>query len=268
MLGSFSTIEAQDFQGHVYVLGHLHPVFPSNSVKNEFYRVAQLTPKDSLTSDIFYNTLSQHNYLARAMCWVWEVDSVETYIVIPRDSATLKQFVESLNTAPNQVFLEGLVGDLGPVASPNDCYGKQLPLVLCHHFEVTTQTDFVTLIVNETRLPQNEAQSVLSNLLRLTNIAGNTNEQRAVNFLTYTYFELYKYLGTQLHPSSPDVEIFRYGAVRSEPVPETGDRTVLSIIFEFPNPQTAIQESCYVRVDVTERYPFVTGTLAEGTPES
>ncbi len=264
-----NTTNEQNFQGYVYALGNLYPVFPSNSVKNEFYRVANLTAQNTLTTEIFYTTLNQNNYLAKAMCWVWKIGSIESYIVIPKYASTLKKFVDSLNPPSNQSYLESLTGDLGPAAPPALCFGKQLPIVWCYHFDISnTLTDFITLIVNQTGLQQNVAQSVLSNLLRLADNLGNTDKHRALNFLTLTYFELYKFLGDKLQPSSPDDEIFLYGGVRSDPVPDKGNRTVLNIIFDYQDPTTAIHESCYVQVDVTERFPFVVGTLAEGTPDS
>ena len=48
----------------------------------------------------------QNRYLVRELCWVMNIEGLETYIVLPRDSADFDLRIESIRMRPQTTDLE------------------------------------------------------------------------------------------------------------------------------------------------------------------
>ena len=73
---------------YVYALGRITPRFPSLAVEKEFAQATGRAETAGLTDrQALQSVLSQRSnrYLARQLCWVLEIEGLETYLLVPRD---------------------------------------------------------------------------------------------------------------------------------------------------------------------------------------
>src|SRR5229473_5778664 len=84
---------------YVYALGRVTPRFPSLAVEKEFAQATGRAETAGLTDrQALQSVLSQRSnrYLARQLCWVLEIEGLETYLLVPRDPADVYFLVEAL----------------------------------------------------------------------------------------------------------------------------------------------------------------------------
>ena len=81
--------------------------------------------------------------------------------------------------------------------------------------------------------------------------AGATDEHRALNYLAVRYPAVYATAAEAFTRNSS------LTAVEVRPSPLSGARKVVEVIFSFTNRQTDVTEKFFVRVDVTEDFPFL-----------
>jgi PatG C-terminal len=81
--------------------------------------------------------------------------------------------------------------------------------------------------------------------------AGATDEDRARNYLAVRYPVVYT-RATEAHARNQALT-----AVEARPSSLSGARKVVEIIFSFTDRQTDVVEKSFVRVDVTEEFPFL-----------
>jgi len=74
---------------------------------------AGLTDRQALQSVL---TQRANRYLARQLCWVLEIEGLETYILRPRDPADFDLLVEALRPTPSLVDVDIVVGVRGGIA--------------------------------------------------------------------------------------------------------------------------------------------------------
>ena len=75
-------------------------------------------------------TRPENRYLARHLCWVVTVEGIETYILVPRDSADVQLLIEALRPAPSLMDVDVVIGTRGPIAPPTLCNGLIVPIVV------------------------------------------------------------------------------------------------------------------------------------------
>src|SRR5262245_9391744 len=79
---------AQPEPAFVYALGQIEPRFPSLSIEKEYAQVRAGTDYSGATErEALIGTIGnpENRYLARNMCWVLNIEGLETYILVPRD---------------------------------------------------------------------------------------------------------------------------------------------------------------------------------------
>ena len=59
-----------------------------------------------------------NRYLARQLCWVYVIESLETYILVPRDRADLDLLIEAVRSDPTRDDVDVVIGTRGPLAPP------------------------------------------------------------------------------------------------------------------------------------------------------
>jgi hypothetical protein len=254
---------------YVLAAGKLKPEFPSDSVKREFYRVVVPPPETTPTDAYFYSVLSNASnfYLAKSLCWIFEIGGIESYVVIPANSNQLKAFITVLNQQDKtDPMFDTVVGRLGPMAPPEMCNGRTLPLLMLCRLENQTVTSFVASINKETALDTTVAENLFNNLIKLTDNNGSSDEHRAVNYLVLTCIDLYRFLGDSLSESVNDTQIFPFNGVTAKPIDGNGGRKKIQIVFQYENPKTTAQEYLNCEVDVTDMFPFVAVNISSGKP--
>src|SRR5260370_6461266 len=111
---------------YVYALGRITPRFPSLAVEKEFAQAtgraetAGLTDRQTLQSVL---SKRSNRYLARQLCWVLEIEGLETYLLVPRDPADFDLLIEALRPTPSPMDIDVVVGMRGPIAPPEMCNG-------------------------------------------------------------------------------------------------------------------------------------------------
>ena len=86
--------------------------------------------------------------------------------------------------------------------------------------------------------------------------AGATDEHRATNFLAVRYPAIYA-LAAERHAQDNTLT-----AVEVRLSPLSGTRKVVEVIFAYTNRNTDVTEKFFVRVDVTEEFPFLVTKLS------
>ena len=90
----------------------------------------------------------------------------------------------------------------------------------------------------------------------MTDNAGATDEHRALNYLAVRYPAIYE------HSAAAYAADSALSAVEVRPSRLSGSRTILDVIFSYRHRQTDVIDKQYVRVDVTEQFPFLVTKLS------
>jgi PatG C-terminal len=243
---------------YIYALGKIEPRFPSLALEKEFMQAsgrastAGLTDAQSLQAVL---SQRQNRYLLRSLCWVLTIEGLETYILAPRDAAEFDLLLESLRPNPSPMDIDAVIGIQGPLAPPSMCNGLTIPLVLLEQLYSFDRDSLVKAIPKPKELSAKDftaaAEEVLARIMQLADNAGATNEHRALNYLALRYPAIYA-TATECHArdcslSGVDVRQSRL----------SGTRNIVDVIFSYTNRNTAVTEKYFVRVDVTEKFPFL-----------
>lgn len=247
----------------VYAIGRIEPRFPMLSVEKEFAQAtgradtANLTDRRALHRVL---TAREHRYLARQLCWVMTIEGLETYIVVPRDPADLDLLIEAVRPSPRATDIDVVIGDMGPIAPPTLCNGLTVPIVVfdqIYSFDVDQLTGSIPRpdSVEEDRFKE-MAEEVFNRVMHIGDNAGATPEHRALNYLAVRYPALYAAVAeAQARNAS-------LSAVEVRPSALSGTRQIVDVVFSFTDRATDVVEKRFVRVDVTERFPFLVTRLS------
>lgn len=246
----------------VYAIGRIEPRFPSLSVEKEFAQVAGRAETVGLTDrQVVHEVLSERSnrYLARQMCWVMTIEGMETYIVVPRDPADVELLVETVRPAPTPMDLDCVIGVYGPIASPSMC-GLAVPIVAFDQIYSFDRDSLLNAIPRPEKVTAKDfspvAAEVFDRIMQLTDNAGATDEHRALNYLAVRYQAIYAAAAAAFarNASITSVEVVRSRL--------SVTRTVVDVIFAFTDRATDVTDKSFVRVDVTEEYPFLVTKLS------
>jgi hypothetical protein len=279
---------------YVYAIGTVTARFPSLNIEKEFMQAWGKNPEQVLKisdSDKFaVLSQGQNLYLAREMCWVFQSGDIDLYILRPRSYVELTDLVTCLVATPNQVSYALIIGTLGPIAPASLCNGAQLPLVTCNQVFSFTGQAFINSIVNEvTKDPAligkitppeggtaaqpaapgtagltqqqldtvtNAATNAFSVLTLLTDNTGQTDEHRAINYLTFKSRALY----------TKEIEMeqrgFTLNSVTAQPDSLSGTRRIQDVILLYASTSTTQVERYFTRIDVSGQFPFMVNDLA------
>jgi hypothetical protein len=249
---------------YVYALGKVGWRFPKQSVEKEFAQVTGRTESAGLTDTEAVHTIltqRQNRYLVRQLCWVLTIEGLETYILAPRDPVDLELLVEAVRPAPSPLDIDIIIGLRGPIAPPELCNGLMVPIIL---FDQIYSFDRSALIKN---IPRPEAiaakqftsaaEELFDRIMQLADNAGATDEHRALNYLVVRYPAIYA-KAAEAYGRSCSLT-----AVEVRPSRLNSTRKIVDIIFAFTNRNTDVTEKYFVRVDVSEEFPFLVTKLSQ-----
>ncbi|WP_327733372.1 hypothetical protein OG749_05320 [Streptomyces nojiriensis] len=255
---------ASDGPSFVYAIGRIEPQFPSLSSEKEFAQVAGVSNTVGLTDpEVLQRVLSDpaNRYLARQMAWVLVIESMETYLLVPRDPADIERLIESVRPAPKRDDVDVVVGVRGPLAPPELARGLVVPIV---YFDQIYSFDTDSLIRSIPRdagnLPDkfdDAARSLFERMVLVGDNAGGTDAHRALNYLVLRYPLIYARSAEQIALNSNLVSVDVHSSSLGN-----GVRRVVDVVFNFTNRATDVTESFFVRVDVTEEFPFLVTKLS------
>jgi|SRR5437870_7550602 len=243
---------------YVYAIGRVEARFPTLALEKEFAQATGRATTAGLTDrQAVQSVLSEHQnrYLARQLCWVFLIEGLETYLLAPRDPADLELLLEALRPAPRPTDVDVVIGILGPIAPPEACNGLMLPIVV---FDQLYSFDIDTLIKS---IPRPEkikadqfepaAEELLSRIMQLADNAGATDEYRALNYLAVRDPSIYA-TAAEAYAANSSLT-----GVEVRPSRLSGARKIADVVFTYTNRQTGVEEKYFVRVDVTEEFPFL-----------
>jgi hypothetical protein len=249
----------------VYALGRIEPRFPKLSVEKEF---AQALGREDMRGQSDRQALSsilskrEYRYIARQMCWAFSIEGLDTYLLFPRDPGDLDLFIESLRPTPSPIDIDAVIGVRGPVAPPDLCNGLTVPMVVVDHLYSFDRDALIAAVPLPSRMKKDEEQfrasaaELLDRILQLADNAGATPEDRALNYLALRYPAIYEKMADEFAANAS------LSAVDVRPSTLASTRRVVEVIFSFRNRQTDVVEKSFVRVDVTEEFPFLVTKLS------
>jgi hypothetical protein len=249
---------------YVFAFGQVGTRFPSPSIEKEFAQSIADGATARLTDQaVLHSALQENPYLANEVCWVFTVDSVETYILVPRDHLLLGQFVEAVKPSERGLDTDVIIGSLGPLAPAEMCNGFVAPLVLVDRIYSFQKPELISSLKRppESEMTDDELQrsadELFERIKQIANNVGATDEHRAVNYLAVRYPQIYT------HTAEMFTKDFSLTRVEVLPSRLAGTRKLVNVVLTYTNRKTDVEEKYRVRVDVTEKYPFLEKRLSQ-----
>jgi hypothetical protein len=250
-------------QGFIYALGRIEARYPSPGVEKEFKQVEGRYPSKGKTDrEMMQAVLSapENRYLARQLCWVLTLQGLETYLLAPRDPVDFDLLIQTVRATPQPNDLDVVIGLRGAIAPPEMCNGLMLPIVTFDQIYSFDRDALIKAIPRPPKVPAKEFQSAAEELfdriMQMTDNAGATDENRALNYCAVRYPAIY----------AKTAEAFAEGAslsaVEVRPSPLSAVRRIVDVIFAFTNRTTDVTDKFFVRVDITEEFPFLVTKLS------
>jgi hypothetical protein len=247
----------------VYALGRIEPRFPTLGIEKEFAQVmgrgetSELTDREALRSLLSERS---NRYLSRKLCWVFTVLGLETYVIVPRDPVDFELLVGALRDIPRPTDLDVLIGTLGPIASPDYCNGLMVPIVIFDHLYSFDVHSLISAIPRPKGVKAEDfeptAEELLYRIMKIGDNAGATRSDRALNYLAVRYPAIYH---KTVDRFAADASLTN---VEVRPSALSGTRSIVDVIFGYTDRKTDVTEKHYVRVDVTEEFPFLVTKLS------
>ena len=246
---------------YVYALGKIEMRLPSLAVEKELAQVmgqgetAGLTDRQALHSVLNHR---QNRYLARQVCWVLTIEGLATYILQPRDPTDLDLLLEAVRPVPNPMDVDVVIGLRGPIAPPDMCNGLMLPIVAFDQIYSFDADSLINAIPRPGTIPEDQeplfraaATELFWRIMQIADNAGATDEHRALNYLAVRDPAVY---ATASQAFGRD---FSLTEVEVRPSRLSGTRRIVDVILSFQPRQFGAMEQYFVRVDVTEEFPFL-----------
>ena len=248
---------------YVYALGRVTPRFPSLAVEKEFAQATGRAETTGLTDrQALQSVLSQRSnrYLARQLCWVLEIEGLETYLLVPRDPADIDLLLEALRPTPSPMDVDVVIGMRGPIAPPEMCNGLMIPIVAFDQIYSFDRDALIKGIPRPEKVTAEEfepaAGELFDRIMQMADNAGASDEDRALNYLAMRYPAIYARAAEAYGQNSS------LAAVAVRPSSLSGTRNIVDVIFSYTNRTTDVTEKFFVRVDVTEEFPFLVTKLS------
>lgn len=247
----------------VYAVGRLEPRIPSLAIEKEFAQATGRAETANLTDrQALHAVLSdpQSRYLTKHLCYVVVIQGIDTYILRPRDPADYGLLVDAIGPSPQASDLQAVVGLRGPLAPPDFCNGLMLPLVA---FDQIYAFDTDSLIAGLPKPDDLDSESFRSasrelfdRVIQIADNAGSSDEHRALNYCAVRYAQIYV---RTAHAFASGLSLT---AIETRLSRLSGSRSIQDVVFSYTNRTTDVTEKYFVRVDVTEEFPFLVTKLS------
>ncbi|MBV6342097.1 hypothetical protein [Candidatus Magnetobacterium casense] len=248
----------------IYAIGSIDMRFPNPGIEREFDYLATRIDTGILTrEDIRYHVLRQHPHLSGEVCWVMQIEGVDTYILIPSDVSVLDDLIECISPQISKgKNCNVIIGSKGPIAPAQACNALTVPVVAVDCMYYFDLPSFIKGIPPRKEAANQEdfdrlATDMISNkIMQMTDNIGEMDEHRALNYLAVRYDGIYRLLYDRSQESI--LEEISVLPSRLSPV-----REQLNVIFTFTHKRDGYKEKYYVRVDVSDKYPFLANKVTQ-----
>ena len=243
---------------YVFAIGRVEMRFPSLAVEKEFAQATGRADTKGLTDRAAAHAVLStraNRYIARQVCWIFTIEGMETYILVPRDPADYDQLLEAVRPQPSPLDLDVVVGLRGPIAPPGMCNGLMVPIVLFDQIYSFDRDSLIKAIPRPEKTTAKEfgpaAEELFDRIMFAADNAGSTDDHRALNYLAVRYPAIYataaEAFGRNSSLTAVDVQASRL----------SGTRRIVDVVLSFTNRVTDVVEKFFTRVDVTEEFPFL-----------
>lgn len=245
----------------IYAIGSVQVRFPSPGVEREFAQASKGTETTQLTGEqALHKVLLENRYLAREVCWTFSVEGVTTYILTPRDPLDLTQLLEAIEPGNRGVDCDLVIGVKGPLAEAEMCNGLTLPIVVFDQIYSFDIPELIGALPTPEGLKEKAFRAAANELFfrvqQLADNVGELDEHRALNYLAVRYPRIYDLAAEMYGEDSALTE------VEVQPSRLSGARNLLDVVFSYVSRKTDVVSKYYVRVDVSEKYPFLASKLS------
>jgi hypothetical protein len=247
---------------YIYAIGRVEARFPNLAAEKEFAQATGRSDTAGKTDQqTFHAVLSkrEHRYLVRQLCWVLSIQGLDTYLLVPRDPADIDLLVEAIRPAPSPNDIDVVIGVRGPIAPPERCNGLMVPIIGFDQIYSFDRDALIKAIPKPEKTKADQfgpaAEELFHRIMQMTDNAGATDDHRALNYLAMRYPAIYAKAAEEF---GKDCSLTR---VEVRPSPLSGTRNIVDVIFAYTNRNTDFAEKFFVRVDVTEEFPFLVSKL-------
>lgn len=254
----------------VYAFEAFEVRFPTLGVEREFKhherRAAAAGPDE--TSSVV-RTLRDHPHLAERVSYFLTIARLPAYLLIPSNRSVREAIFDGLEHAEDPHRWALVIGRRGNIAPPTMTGGILAPLVMCDlvynfHFDEWADALHATLApaLDARKLDsaafRRTTRNLFARLTTSTESLGVGDTQRALNYV------LMQHPGPFLAAAERSKnEIL--DRIETRHLGDMGARKIVAVIFTFVDRTTGVSERLFVRVDVTEEWPFIADTPA-GAP--
>jgi len=248
---------------YIYAIGRIEPRLPSLAIEKE---LAQATGRADTAGATDRQALQvvlaerANRYLARQVCWILTIEGLETYIIRPRDPVDLDLLLEAVRPNPRPTDVDVVIGIRGPIAPPDMCNGLMLPIVVFDQIYSFDAEALVGAIPRPPRVAADQfrqtAEELFGRIMQMADNAGATDEHRALNYLSVRYPAVYATTAEAFGRN------FSLAAVETRLSRLSGVRNIVDVILSFSHRETTVLERYFLRVDVTEEFPFLVTGIA------
>ena len=248
---------------YVYAIGRVEPRVPTLALEKEFAQAAGRVDTAGLTDrQVLHDILSQreNRYLARQLCYVLGVEGIDTYILQPRDPGDFELLIDAVRADPSSDDLDVVVGMRGPIAPPEMCGALLVPIVFFDQLYSFDRDSLIKSIPRPDGMTAKQfdpvAKELFNKVIQVADNAGSMDEHRAKNYLAVRYAAIY---ANDVEQHAAD---FSLSDVEVRPSSLSGVRRLVEVILSYTNRNTDFTQKFFVRVDVTEEFPFLVTKLS------
>lgn len=248
---------------YIYAVGTVKMRFPTPGVEKEFAQAAAGTGTANLSDQqVVHRTLKENRYLANEVCWLFSIENVEAYVLVPRDAYTLDLLIGATAPASKGVDVDVIIGQRGPMALPEMCNGLIVPIVLVDQLYSFNKPELVNAIARPKESGMSEkafrgaAEELFDRIQQLADNVGASDEHRALNYLSVRYQQIFA------HTAWMYTRDFGLSSVEVIPSRLSSTRRLVDVVLTYTNRNTDVSEKYYVRVDVSEKFPFLDKKLS------
>ena len=170
-------------------------------------------------------------------------------------------WLKHFDLLPDLMDIDVIIGRRGTLASPEMCNGLMVPIVWVDQIYSFDRDSLMKAIPKRKGTDDDQlkktAQALFNHIIQIADNAGATDEHRALNYLSVRYDEIYH--RTQLMQN----DNYSFAAVDVRPSRLSGARKVVDVIFSYENRANRAIQKWFVRVDVTEEFPFLISPMQE-----
>jgi PatG C-terminal len=253
---------------YIYTIGKVVHRFPNRSLELELAQATGRRPEEETRGrtheEVIHKALTNpaNRYIARQICYVFKIEGLETYILVPTDPFDVDRLADALRPAPaGMMDIDVIIGRRGPIASPEMCNGLMVPIVMVDQIYSFDRDALMKAIPKRKGTSDDQfrktSDSLFNHIIQLADNAGATDEHRALNYLVVRYDEIYH--RTQILQD----ENYSFIGVEVRPSRLSGTRKVVDVVFSYENRTNRAAQKWFARVDVTEEFPFLVSPMQE-----